>query len=488
MRDAVEVAPAISGGQVKVGQWVRLKRGLYKGDLAQIVGLEDQNTLATLKIVPRLNFNQLKWERDNPNTPKSVWKQQNAGAAKTRPLPKHFNKVEVQDITSTSIFSHQGSGSDPFSTFYFFKNNKYKFGYLFKRMNVANVDVAEPNATETELARFEVIVMDEDDDDEEASYHAQQMPALATKASSPSDQAFVAGDRVRVISSDLRGVLGRVTKTVKDVVTIIPDHKELSGVLTFKPEELSKYFRVGDHVKCVQGKYKGETGLIIEVQEAKGSALVYSDLGNRTLLLELRYIIETAEVSTGMSKMGEYELHDLVEVGRNQVGIIVRIESHQMQVLLQGDVPQAVRLNEIVRKIRGRYNVALDNLGNQVGIQDIVEVMVGKYKGTKGTITNLFRNNLFLHSRTVQINTGTPPHSLSAQHNTKVCPDDIVKRHPFPNTCDKHYAVNLSCTEPDLLPENKHTPPSPFLPFLSPYPVFLSASLFACQPPRFVLS
>jgi len=42
---------------IKVDQWVRVSKGLYKGDLAQIHLIEEHRTKITLKLIPRIDLN-----------------------------------------------------------------------------------------------------------------------------------------------------------------------------------------------------------------------------------------------------------------------------------------------------------------------------------------------------------------------------------------------------------------------------------------------
>lgn len=44
---------------LKRGDWVRLKRGVYKGDLAQVVATGDQGTQVTVKVIPRIDYSKL---------------------------------------------------------------------------------------------------------------------------------------------------------------------------------------------------------------------------------------------------------------------------------------------------------------------------------------------------------------------------------------------------------------------------------------------
>jgi transcription elongation factor SPT5 len=38
------------------GGWVRMKRGPYKGDLAQVVGADEARGRVTIKLIPRLDL------------------------------------------------------------------------------------------------------------------------------------------------------------------------------------------------------------------------------------------------------------------------------------------------------------------------------------------------------------------------------------------------------------------------------------------------
>ena len=46
--------------------------------------------------------------------------------------------------------------------------------------------------------------------------------------------------------------------------------------MEFPAHELKKYFRMGDHVKVIAGRYEGDTGLIVRVEE--NFVILFSDL------------------------------------------------------------------------------------------------------------------------------------------------------------------------------------------------------------------
>lgn len=47
-------------------------------------------------------------------------------------------------------------------------------------------------------------------------------------------------------------------------------------MLEFPANELRKYFRMGDHVKVIAGRYEGDTGLVVRVEE--NFVILFSDL------------------------------------------------------------------------------------------------------------------------------------------------------------------------------------------------------------------
>ena len=50
----------------------------------------------------------------------------------------------------------------------------------------------------------------------------------------------------------------------------------LKDTLEFPAHELRKHFRIGDHVRVIAGRYEGDTGLVVRVEE--NLAIVFSDL------------------------------------------------------------------------------------------------------------------------------------------------------------------------------------------------------------------
>jgi len=64
----------------------------------------------------------------------------------------------------------------------------------------------------------------------------------------------------------------------------------------------------------VAGKYKGETGLIVNVNEKEDTVVVFSDVTAKEMTVFTQDVVESTEVSSGQDALGSYELHDLVQL------------------------------------------------------------------------------------------------------------------------------------------------------------------------------
>ena len=77
---------------------------------------------------------------------------------------------------------------------------------------------------------------------------------------------------------------------------------------------LAKSIPVGAHVKAREGKYAGQTGVILErgVLEGEHVAVILTDCGGREITVRLAHINESSEISRGLDALEGFELHDLI--------------------------------------------------------------------------------------------------------------------------------------------------------------------------------
>jgi len=107
---------------------VRIRRGVYKGDLAQVVDMnEDRSTnTATVKLVPRLDLNGFREKKLGTKETGSGKKKK----AATRVAPRFFSEEEMKKQGFQQYLSRAAGG------FITFDNQRFKDGYTHRVMNL----------------------------------------------------------------------------------------------------------------------------------------------------------------------------------------------------------------------------------------------------------------------------------------------------------------------------------------------------------------
>ena len=82
--------------------------------------------------------------------------------------------------------------------------------------------------------------------------------------------------------------------------------------LEFPASELKKYFRMGDHVKVIAGRYEGDTGLIVRVED--NMAVLFSDLTMHELKVLPQDLQLCSDMATGVDSMGQFQYGDMVQL------------------------------------------------------------------------------------------------------------------------------------------------------------------------------
>ena len=85
-----------------------------------------------------------------------------------------------------------------------------------------------------------------------------------------------------------------------------------------------------------------------------------------------------SEASSGRLEVGQYALHDMIQLDRQSVGVIVRIERGACKVMDTTGTVQTVRLQAMGRKRMS--SGGLDRHQNRLSPNDMVTVLEGKFK------------------------------------------------------------------------------------------------------------
>ncbi|XP_042067264.1 putative transcription elongation factor SPT5 homolog 1 isoform X1 [Salvia splendens] len=357
--------------------WVRLKIGTYKGDLAKVVDVDNVRQRATVKVIPRIDLQALSNKLEGREVPKK----------KAFTPPARFMNIDEARELHIRVERRR----DPATGDYFEKieGMMFKDGFLYKNVSLKSLSTQNVQPTFDELEKFRQPGETGDGD----------MSSLSTLFANRKKGHFMKGDRVIVVKGDLRNLKGWVEKVEEDTVHIKPNEKGLPKTLAISDKDLCKYFEPGNHVKVVSGATEGATGMVVSVE---GHVVnLVSDTTKELIRVFADNVVESSEVTSGVTKIGDYELHDLVVLDDNSFGVIIRVESEAFQVLKgvpeRPDVALA-RLREIKYKVDKKI-FAKDRYKNTLSVKDVVKILDGPCRGKQGPVEHIYKGVLFIYDR-----------------------------------------------------------------------------------------
>ncbi|OAY81058.1 putative transcription elongation factor SPT 1 [Ananas comosus] len=355
--------------------WVRMKIGIYKGDLAKVVDVDNVRQRVTVKLIPRVDLQTLANKLEG----------RDIGKKKTFvPPPRFFNIDEAREMR---IRVERRRDRDSGEYFEMVDGLMFKDGFLYKTVSFKSISSQNIQPTFDELEKFRKPGDDVNGD----------VASLSTLFANRKKGHFMKGDAVIVVRGDLKNLEGWVEKVEEDTVHIRPKMPDLPKTLAFNEKELCKYFKPGDHVKVVSGVQEGATGMVVKVE---GHVLIIlSDTTKEHIRVFADHVVESSEITTGVTRIGDYELHDLVMLDNMSFGVIIRVESEAFQASVP-DRPEVVliKLREIKSKIDRRTN-AKDRSNNIVSVKDVVRVIEGPCKGKQGPVEHIHKGILFIYDR-----------------------------------------------------------------------------------------
>ncbi|KAB0392239.1 hypothetical protein E2I00_011240, partial [Balaenoptera physalus] len=408
MTDVLKVVKEVAN--LKPKSWVRLKRGIYKDDIAQVDYVEPSQNTISLKMIPRIDYDRIKARMSLKDwfAKRKKFK---------RPPQRLFDAEKIR-----SLGGDVASDGD----FLIFEGNRYsRKGFLFKSFAMSAVITEGVKPTLSELEKFE--------DQPEGI----DLEVVTESTGKEREHNFQPGDNVEVCEGELINLQGKILSVDGNKITIMPKHEDLKDMLEFPAQELRKYFKMGDHVKVIAGRFEGDTGLIVRVEE--NFVILFSDLtmhevasgrlgagwmcqeeteadephGPRFTLSRLpqlkvlpRDLQLCSETASGVDVGGQHEWGELVQLDPQTVGVIVRLERETFQVLNMYGKVVTVRHQAVTRKKDNRFAVALDSEQNNIHVKDIVKVIDGPHSGREGEIRHLFRSFAFLHCKKLVENGG----------------------------------------------------------------------------------
>ncbi|XP_073129582.1 putative transcription elongation factor SPT5 homolog 1 [Henckelia pumila] len=375
MTDVLSVEPKAI--DISKETWVRMKVGTYKGDIAKVADVDNVRRLAAVKLIPRIDLQVLANKIEEREIPKK----------KAFTPPARFMNIDEARGLHIRIERKR----DPATGDYYEKIGglMFKDGFLYKNVSLKSLSTLNVQPTFDELEKF----------GQHSETGGGDVSSSSMLFANRRKGHFMKGDRVIIVKGDLRNLKGCVEKVGEDAVHIKLREGGLNTTLAISDKELCKYFEPGNHVKVVSGSTEGATGMVVSVE---GHVVnIVSDTTKELLRVFADNVVESSEVTSGITRIGSYELHDLVLLDDNSFGVVVRVESQAIQVLK--GVPERpdvalVRLREIKHKIDKNF-FAKDLYKNTLSVKDVVKILEGPCRGKQGPVEHIYKGILFVYVR-----------------------------------------------------------------------------------------
>ncbi|KAG6836124.1 hypothetical protein H0H93_011156, partial [Arthromyces matolae] len=233
------------------GAWVRIRRGKYAGDLAQVVDVSENGEDIGLKFIPRIDLT----PRDDGALDPSGKKRKKAqGATTLRPPQRLFNMEEVVKVYGRKTVAKRNQ-------VYVFQNDTYKDGFIEKDFKLSGLILEDVNPTLDEITQFSHRPDGEGNALVDLSIIAEASRKAAISVLQP-------GDHVEVFEGEQAGLHGTVEEIHQNIVVISAIGLDVDGQKIELPaRSVRKRFKPGDHVKVMSGQNVDETGLVVAVAD-----------------------------------------------------------------------------------------------------------------------------------------------------------------------------------------------------------------------------
>ncbi|CAF1071659.1 unnamed protein product [Rotaria magnacalcarata] len=391
MTDILRVVKTTYG--IKKGSWVRVKRGVYRDDLAKVEQCDMVQNLVTLKLIPRIDYSRKRGgPRGISNDQSNIVPEPHQAAKKKSRFAFKRPPAKLFDETAVEAAGGQIKRDIEHRTF---EGGKYDDkGFLIKNFPLVAVSADGITPSISELDKFE-----------ETLDGPESNVSINKRKTSKNDLlSFAPGDHVEVCEGELINLQGTIVGIDGDSIRILPKHEALKDEIPFRAHELRKYFSVGNHVKVLSGRFEGETGMIVGIEGAK--AIVLSDGTKDEMSVRTSDLQITKETATGVDSTGQFQLRDLVNISADKVGVVVRIEKERLHVLNMDGKVQLVPIQSVTKRKINRNATALDSQNNNLNAGDIVNVNDGLFANRQGQIKHLYRHFVFIFCRTLTENGG----------------------------------------------------------------------------------
>ncbi|KZT59301.1 transcription elongation factor Spt5 [Calocera cornea HHB12733] len=389
---------------IEPGSWVRIRRGRYQGDLAQVVDVFDNGERYVIKYIPRIDVRPQDDDRalgTNKTGGKKRTRNTLINTVQGRPPQRFFNAEEIAKVHGNRSINRTQKRT------YNFQGDEYENGYCIKDYKPSQLALEDVQPTLEEITKFSGPSASEDNVSNRMDLNVIREAAqrMATSVLQP-------GDNVEVFEGQQTGVYGILQSIQGEDVFIKPTLKDMDDVIEVSAKSVRKRFQTGEHVKVMSGKNIDETGLVVTVEGNNVTFL--SDTNQQEITVFAKDLRTAAEVGTSNNMVGNYGLHDFVSLDQTTVGVIFSTGRDTFRVLDQYGNVHTVQPHQIAMRRDSKRTIGLDHERQQFKAGDNMVEVEGASRS--GVVLHIYSFSAFLHNRTIKENGGvfvTQCHNLS---------------------------------------------------------------------------
>jgi len=296
--------------QLQPGGYVRMKRGKYAGDLAQIDDVETNGLEVSLRIVPRLDYG----ASEDINAPMidngvkgDAQKRKRQGGLglnnpASRPPQRLFSEVEAKK----KHLKYLQPVSNLDKKHWTYLGDTYINGFLIKDVKIQHLVAENVNPTLEEVTKFTAGA-------EDGTENLDLAALAASLKNNTASDSYLPGDMVEVYEGEQQGVRGKAVSVRGDIVTLNVTDGDLRGQMIEVPVKgLRKRFKEGDHVKVIGGsRFRDEVGMVVRIKDDRVTLL--SDLSMQEITVFSKDLREASDSGVA-GGLGKYDMHDLVQL------------------------------------------------------------------------------------------------------------------------------------------------------------------------------
>lgn len=400
----------------KLGAWVRLTRGMYKGDLAQVCSVRDgyAEGQVLVRLIPRLDYKGDKdfmddLEREDANDDADV----SGTRRKGRPPQMLFDKKELYRLTgSADVYTQRDRSTG--AVYEVWNEELFRYGLLHKWVSPKTLvtgDEVQPQVEELEKWIMAERQMRADFEDKSSNIEAEEASrGLSLDVSSIAGRRgtkLYKGDSVRVVGGEQKGLTGKIEALQEEVVLLRCE--DFPEPLSVSRNDVVKVFTRGENVRVASGPYAGFSGHIVAVD---GDFLtVFADSTRENIRVVSAQVADASDMNidysyqrsgaAGGAGRQQYELFDLVQMldDPTEKCVVIQVRNDGVKVLDSRNNAAVHPLSAIKSKVRDISARAVDSRGFPIAANDSIHVVSGIHKDRQGIVQHVAGSFVFFKAR-----------------------------------------------------------------------------------------